>query len=311
MKQTFFNPKNTLQLFEFKNDFNFFKDLLIKNEFPKVALLSGVKGLGKSTLVSHLMHFFFDKSNYDVNTNTIIKKGNFSSLYLQNAFPNLIYLKGSNFKNIKIDDIRILKNNLLKSPVMDNKRFIILDDVELFNINSINALLKVIEEPGKNNHFILIENRSKPLLGTLKSRCVEFKFHLKDKQCKKIIDLLITKHNQAPVINKDLILIPAGTYLKFNYILHENNINLKENFSKNFNFLLNLSKKNKENIYKELLFFVIDYYLKQQILNNSFNQNEILNKRNHIFKNMNELFLLNLNSTILIQSIEKCILNEK
>ena len=117
----------------------------MKNQFPKVAL--PVKGLGKSTLVSHLMHFFFDKSNYDVNTNTIIKKGNFSSLYLQNAFPNLIYLKGSNFKNIKIDDIRILKNNLLKSPVMDNKRFIILDDVELFNINSINALLKVIEEP--------------------------------------------------------------------------------------------------------------------------------------------------------------------
>ena len=38
-----------------------------------------------------------------------------------------------------------LKNNLLKSPVMDNKRFIILDDVELFNINSINALLKVID----------------------------------------------------------------------------------------------------------------------------------------------------------------------
>ena len=86
---------------------------------------------------------------------------------------------------------------------------------------------------------------------------------------------------------------------------------MKENFSKNFNFLLNLSKKNKENIYKELLFFVIDYYLKQQILNNSFNQNEILNKRNHILKNMNELFLLNLNSTILIHSIEKCMLNEK
>ena len=29
----------------------------MKNKFPKVALLSGVKGLGKSTLVSHLMHF--------------------------------------------------------------------------------------------------------------------------------------------------------------------------------------------------------------------------------------------------------------
>ena len=75
MKPTFFNPKNTLQLFEFKNDFNFFKDLLMKNEFPKVALLSGDKGLGKSTLSQSFNAFFFDKSNYDVNTNnTIIKK---------------------------------------------------------------------------------------------------------------------------------------------------------------------------------------------------------------------------------------------
>ena len=36
---------------------------------------------------------------------------------------------------------------------MNKPRFIIFDDVELFNNNSLNALLKIIEEPSKNNFF--------------------------------------------------------------------------------------------------------------------------------------------------------------
>ena len=41
-------------------------------------------------------------------------------------------------------------------------RFIIFDDVELFNHNSLNALLKLIEEPTKKNYFLLINNKSRP-----------------------------------------------------------------------------------------------------------------------------------------------------
>ena len=70
--------------------------------------------------------------------------------------------------------------------MIDNKRFIILDDVEMFNLNSMNALLKVIEEPSPDNYFILICNKSKPLLETIKSRCIEFYINLsseKKKNC--------------------------------------------------------------------------------------------------------------------------------
>ena len=35
-----------------------------------------------------------------------------------------------------------LKNDLLKTSINKLKRFIILDDVETFNLNSLNALLK-------------------------------------------------------------------------------------------------------------------------------------------------------------------------
>ena len=61
-----------------------------------------------------------------------------------------IYLcKFFDFSNAKVDEIRNLKANLLKTPINNLERFIILDDVENFNINSLNALLKIIEEPSK------------------------------------------------------------------------------------------------------------------------------------------------------------------
>ena len=40
--------------------------------------------------------------------------------------------------------------------MINKERFIILDDIELFNKNSLNALLKVIEEPNKEIIFFLL-----------------------------------------------------------------------------------------------------------------------------------------------------------
>ena len=58
------------------------------------------------------------------------------------------------------------------------------------NINSINALLKTLEEPGKNIFFILINNNKK-ILETLKSRCLNFNIFLTNNQsiqvCKNLI----------------------------------------------------------------------------------------------------------------------------
>ena len=85
-------------------------------------------------------------------------------------------MSGINFENSKVDDIRSLKKKVFQTNISDNERFIILDDIELFNINSLNALLKLVEEPTKNNHFILINNQSKKLIDTIKSRSLEIIF---------------------------------------------------------------------------------------------------------------------------------------
>ena len=89
-------------------------------------MLSGRKGDGKFTLISHLLHYYFDKQNYIENENTF-KVSTFHEQFLSDTFPNIYYLNGSDFKNVKIEDIRILKNNLLKKPIIEKKRFIILE----------------------------------------------------------------------------------------------------------------------------------------------------------------------------------------
>ena len=65
----YFNPKNSLNLYELSDKFDFLKNLYIKDKLPKVLMLSGKKGSGKSTLVNHLMYYIFDKDNYNLESN--------------------------------------------------------------------------------------------------------------------------------------------------------------------------------------------------------------------------------------------------
>ena len=65
-----------------------------------------------------------------------------------------------------------------KSTFNNMARFILIDNIENLNKNSVNALLKIIEEPNENIFFILINNSEKNILPTLKSRCLTFKINL-------------------------------------------------------------------------------------------------------------------------------------
>ena len=258
----YFDSKKSSHLFELNDRFDFLKDLYIKNKLPNVLMLSGQKGLGKSTLINHLLFYIFDKNNYDVKNYNFDNKSSFYNQFLSNIFSNIIYLSGSDFKNIKIEDIRNLKSKILKTTILNKPRFIIFDDVELFNHNSLNALLKIIEEPNEKLFFILIHNNSK-ILSTLKSRCLSFKLFLSNKESLNITKKLIDG-NIEDKINLDLI----------NYYFTPGNIlRLIEFFDKTDFELKNLKLKEllkliiKEKIYKKndnlkfIIYELIEFYL--------------------------------------------------
>jgi DNA polymerase-3 subunit delta' len=299
----YFDPKNSSALLGFFDNFEFLKTLYQKQKLPKVLMLSGTKGSGKATLTNHLLHFIFDNKNYnekryEYNLNSI-----FHNQFLNNIFSNIIYLSGSNFKNLKIEDIRILKKKILQTSISSMPRFIIFDDVELFNNNSLNALLKIVEEPSKNNYFILINNKSKPLIDTIKSRCLDIKIILNEKMRIDVIESLVQKYKIKLILDiKDSQLSP-GNFIKFNFILKENNILPSQDFLENLKILLNLYKKNKEIILIDMILFLTNRYFNIIKNKNLLTNDKIIENKNFVFKNINNFFLYNLNQRALLNAI--------
>ena len=78
-----------------------------------------------------------------------------------------------------IDDVRKLINqcNLTNSVDGINKTFLVINNLELLNKNSIIALLKTIEEPPPNTVLILITHNLKLIPQTIQSRCIKIKFN--------------------------------------------------------------------------------------------------------------------------------------
>ena len=256
---TFFDSRNSTNLFGLKKEFLFLSSLYLRKKLPKILMLSGSKGSGKSTLINHFLFSIFDEKNY--NRENLSFNHN-SALFTQlknNIFSNIIYLAGS---DLKLSQLMILELKIKNFSNLNSSkdRFIILDDVELFNINSLNALLKIIEEPNENNYFILINNKSKPLLETIRSRSIEIKI-INDEQRLEIIDKLVSLIDQQIILDPKTSTYP-GNYIKFNYLFEKHSISLKNDFVENLSILLNLYKKKKDIVFINIAFFIIDFCLK-------------------------------------------------
>lgn len=302
MLPNYFDPYKSFKLFGLKKEFDFFKSLYLKKSLPRVLMLSGHKGIGKFTLVNHLINFIFNKTNYNDKINEFDLNSNISNFISNNLFPNVILLSGINFENSKVDDIRSLKKKVFQTNISDNERFIILDDIELFNINSLNALLKLVEEPTKNNHFILINNQSKKLIDTIKSRSLEIKIVLNKDSRSKIVSSLIETYKIKLVLNLEKSALSPGNFLKFNYILDQNDISLKDDFLDNLKLLLNIYKKNKEFNYIKLILYMTDYFFEQK-MKTSISINKLIDQKRFVSENINNFYLYNLNQNALLNKI--------
>lgn len=302
---TFFDPKKSLNLYGLFDNFNFFKNLYLKNRLPKVLMLSGKKGIGKSTIINHLMFFIFDKKNFNEKTCEFAANSTFYNQFINNIYPNIIYLSGLDFKNTKIDDLRNLKTKILQSTISDLPRFIIFDDVELFNTNTMNALLKLIEEPSRRNYFILINNKSKKLIETISSRCLDIKIIFNEQKRLDIIELLINKFNiNNLVINPKSSQLTPGYFIKFNYIFIENEISLDKDFLENLSILLNLYKKDKDIIYIDIISFLTDSYFNGLKEKSLFTNDKVIEYKRFVFDNINKYFIYNLNQKALLNIID-------
>ncbi len=283
-------------------------DLHKISKLPKVFMLSGDKGIGKFTLVFHFLAYHFDKANYELKNFRIKKESNFHRQFFENIFSNIIYVNGSNFK---IEDIRKLKSNILKTSITNKERFIILDDVELLNKSSINALLKIIEEPTINNHFVLINNKKKKIIETIQSRTLEFKINLSNQNRINIIKSLIKRDDL-----KDIIIdykntnISPGNFLNFSDILIKHKIDLKDDYHNNFSLLLSVYKKEKDHNIIDFILYLTEIHFLIALKKKDIDLEKIAENKSFVISNLDKFLLYNINQTSLINAINNKLLNE-
>ena len=300
MAELILDPLKSNKLYGLTNYFRKFITLYKKNKLPKVNLISGVKGLGKFTLINHLINYILDEKYYhienqEINVNSFTYKG-----IIAKTFSNVIILNKA-----KIEDIRNLNSNLLKSTLDERPRFIILDNVDTYNLNSLNASLKFLEEPGDKIFFFLINNKENKLLETISSRCLETRIFLKKKEKLDIIKSLSSMHNVNIIldfINSD---ISPGNFIKFNLLAGDNNIAKNDDHLTRIIKCLNLYKKTKELAFINLSNFFIFLYYYILSTKNKYNIFQLNTDKRNALISINHITNYNLNVNSVINSISK------
>ena len=286
-------------------------NLHTKNKLPNKILLSGEKGIGKSTLAYHFINYILsndEEYKYDTKNLCINHQNKSYILANNNINQNLIIIDVlKEKKNIDISQIRELITKLNKSTFNDKQRFILIDNIELLNLNSVNALLKILEEPTKNTYFILINNNKK-VLSTLSSRCLDFKIFLPFNKKKIVIEKLLND-NLENIINLDFISYystPGQIYnlIKFSKL---NDIDLTKFTLQDF-----LLKIIKENYYKKdnsIKFFLLDLFESYLLKKNFPFSSSISNRYSYFIKKFSEAQKYNLDEESLFIEFKSEVLN--
>lgn len=134
---------------------NQLRQVIQGGNIPHAYLFTGIEGIGKRLVARAFAHELL---------------GN-----LENH-PDLVEIEPSETGQITIDEIRNVKDKLKFAPLKGKQRIIIINNAEAMNVNAANAALKVLEEPPRGNHFLLITSATHQLLPTIISRCQKMEF---------------------------------------------------------------------------------------------------------------------------------------
>lgn len=93
---------------------------------------------------------------------------------MQQHHPDITSVPRADGESVKVDDIRYIRQDAYVTPFEADKKVYIFDNAQKLNVQSQNALLKILEEPPHNVYFILTCPSVNMLLPTVSSRCARY-----------------------------------------------------------------------------------------------------------------------------------------
>lgn len=143
-------------------------------------LFSGPEGVGKRDFAEHLVARLL--CNAPQPDGAACGQCNACIQREAGSHPDVIRVRPEEGKReISVRVIRALAEKLSLSRHYQSPRVALIDPADALNTNSINALLKMVEEPPAFTHLIFISERPQRLAPTLRSRCQMTRFGIPDR----------------------------------------------------------------------------------------------------------------------------------
>ena len=147
----------------------YFQNAVAKNKVSHAYLLSGMKGIGK-TSIARIISLIVNCENgpsvdYDL-------KSKICKSIIEGSCPDVHELDAGS--NSSIDHIREIRSIAKNFPIMCSKRVFIIDECHMLRGVAASALLHVLEEPPESAVFILATIEPHKILPTILSRCQRF-----------------------------------------------------------------------------------------------------------------------------------------
>ena len=171
------NERNSLLGQE--RELNILTNYLVNENTPNSLILIGEKGIGlKDTAKKMALSLVNNdiKNNPDEIKRSLIAENDQNSPFI--LLIEKIWLDDKKrFKNkIYREDLNYVNDFFSTRDEAGQKRVCIINSIDDLSNDGVNSLLKVIEEPNSDSHFIIINHNQKSLIPTIRSRSQIIKF---------------------------------------------------------------------------------------------------------------------------------------
>jgi DNA polymerase-3 subunit gamma/tau len=174
------------------------------NRIPQAWILTGVRGVGKTTtarILARALNYELPDGSVTAPTVTMPTMGLHCQAIIESRHPDVLEMDAASHNSV--EDVRQINDAIRYAPMSARYKVYILDEVHMLSPAAFNALLKTLEEPPPHAKFIFATTEIRKVPVTVLSRCQRF-------DLRRVDAALLVKHLEGIAAKENINAEPAA-----------------------------------------------------------------------------------------------------